>query len=74
MIAVRIRVHDLDGGQMVPEYVGGSIPALKCRRCDRFVAKEATRLVERYDLPRSVRDLMGTKVQVVSVTSEVQVQ
>ena len=48
MIAVRIRVHDLDGGQMVPEYVGGSIPALKCRRCDRFVAKEATRLVERY--------------------------
>ncbi|TLZ49391.1 MAG: hypothetical protein E6K18_08090 [Methanobacteriota archaeon] len=74
MIAVRIRVHDLDGGQMVPEYVGGSIPALKCRRCDRFVAKEATRLVERYDLPRTVRDLAGTKVQVVSVTSEVQVQ
>jgi len=59
---------------MVPEYVGGSIPALKCRRCDRFVAKEATRIVERYDLPRTVRDLAGTKVQVAPVTSEVQVQ
>ena len=74
MIAVRIRVHDIDGGQMVPEYVGGSIPALKCRRCDRFIPKEATRLVERYDLPRTVRDLAGTKLQVVSVTSEVQAQ
>jgi len=74
MMSVRIRVHDLDGGLMVPEWVGGSIPALKCRRCDRFVAKEATRLVERYDLPRTVRDLAGTKLQVLSVTSEVQVQ
>jgi len=74
VIAVRIRVHDMDGGQMVPSYVGGSIPALKCRRCDRFIPKEATRLVERYDLPRTVRDLAGTKLQVVSVTSEVQAQ
>ena len=57
MIAVRFRVHDLDGGQLVPEYVGGSAPAMKCRKCERFISKEASRIVERFSSESAVRDI-----------------
>lgn len=54
---IRVRAHNLDGGVLRPEYVGGSVPAMKCEKCRRFISREASHIVERQIVQPGIRDL-----------------